>query len=242
MEIELLYTKDCANYKSTKRLIQDTLEELKVKHTLKETEIRTIEEAEKHSFGGSPTVRINGKDIEPENRGEAAGLMCRIYANGTGMPDAEVLRFKIAQASGLKTVLFVCTGNSIRSQMAEALVNNLFDRQWAAFSAGILSTGVNPNAIKVMKEINIDISDKRAKHIDIFNNCTFDKVITLCSDADRICLVYPVATEKELMVFHDPLASFGFGVGSIVSFRNLRDKIKLKLLKYFKEQQYGSII
>lgn len=150
------------------------------------------------------------------------------------MPDSDVLRCKIAQAVGLRTILFVCTGNSIRSQMAEALVNNFLGQRWVAFSAGIIPTELNPNVLKVMKEIGIDMKGQRAKHIDIFHNCSFTKVITLCSDADRMCLTYPVSGEQDRIIFHDPISSYGLGFGSITLFRTLRDEIKQKLLAYLK--------
>lgn len=73
MEIELLYTVDCAHYKITRRLIHDTLKSLKLKCPLKKVEIKTVEDAKTHLFGGSPTVRIDGEDIEPETV-KAVGL------------------------------------------------------------------------------------------------------------------------------------------------------------------------
>ncbi|MBI5212712.1 MAG: arsenate reductase ArsC [Nitrospirae bacterium] len=138
----------------------------------------------------------------------------------------------------MKTVLFLCTGNAVRSQIAEALVNHFLKNKWAAFSAGIMPMAVNQDVIAVMKEIDIDISDSRAKHVDLFRNCRFDRVITLCSDADRLCVSYPVHDEKDRIIFHDPVSSYGFRFGSVGLFKKLRDEIKKTVIKRLQSSGY----
>jgi len=230
MNIELLYIKGCPNFKKARRLIHDTIKSLGLNIPLRKIEIKGEDDSKNYSFTGSPAIRINGEDIEPEIE-KATGLACRIYHNSTGLPDREILKCKIAKAAGIKTVLFVCTGNAVRSQIAEALVNHFLKDRWIAFSAGIIPMEVNKNVIKVMKEIGIDISKNKAKHVDIFKNCFFDRIITLCSDADRFCLNYPDYNEKDTIVFHDPISA-GFNFGQLSLLRKLRDDIKKTILMH----------
>jgi arsenate reductase len=92
---------------------------------------------------------------------------------------------------GKKRILFICTHNSARSQMAEGLMNYLHHDRYEARSAGTKPTRVNSLAIQVMKEIDIDISHQRSKRLSEFNGQEFDYVVTLCSDAEDICPFFP---------------------------------------------------
>ncbi len=153
--------------------------------------------------------------------------------------DKERARYKSAKDAGLKTVLFVCTGNSIRSQIAEGLVNHLFKEKWAAFSAGVMPMTVPKDLMKVMREVGIDMSQQKAKHIDIFKDCRFDRVIVLCSDAGRICPTLPDCAEQEHIFFHDPVSSVflseGFCIGLASKFRHLREEMKEVFIRQFKD-------
>jgi arsenate reductase len=149
------------------------------------------------------------------------------------------MRYSAAKAAGLKTVLFICSGNSIRSQIAEGLVNHLFSEKWAAFSAGILPMPVPKDLVKVMREIGIDISKQREKHVDIFRDCEFDRVVVLCSDVSRICPILPDCKKQEHMLFSDPLSSTvssgGICFGFTATFRQLREEMKRGLTAYMKD-------
>jgi arsenate reductase len=153
--------------------------------------------------------------------------------------EGELLRFKAVGEAGLKTILFVCTGNAVRSQIAEAIVNHFLKERWAAFSAGVMPMEVPRDLVKVMGEIGIDISAQRAKHVDIFRDCRFDRVIVLCSDAGRMCPTLPDCEEQEHMIFHDPLScslfSEGLCFGLKSTLRTLRDEMKQKLMEYLRE-------
>lgn len=221
----MLYTRGCPSFRKARKFVHDTVKSLGLKTALKKIEIRDEHDAQQFSFPGSPTIRVNGEDVEPDTA-RAPRLACRVYSNGDSIPDREVLKCRLARAAGVKTVLFVCTGNAVRSQVAEAVVNRFMAGAWAAFSAGIMPLEVNPDVVAVMKEIGIDISGQRAKHIDVFRNCRFDLMITLCSDAETVCLNYPIADRKDCIVFHDPVSSYGFRFGSKSLFRGLRDDIR----------------
>ncbi|HTZ18533.1 MAG TPA: hypothetical protein VMB78_08855 [Dissulfurispiraceae bacterium] len=150
--------------------------------------------------------------------------------------DTELDRYRTAKGSGLRTVFFVSTGNSIRSQIAEGLVNHIFGEKWAAFSAGAIPIPVPDTLTKVMLEDGIDLRGRKEKHVATFRDCEFDLAIVLCSDVDRICPVLPVCDHKEYMIFEDPLSSFmmyeGFCLGFTKAFRRLRDDMKEALTAY----------
>ena len=130
----------------------------------------------------------------------------------------------------MKRVLFICTRNSSRSQMAEALVNHDLAGKYEAFSAGTEPSSVNPLAIAVMKELGIDISQKRSKGLDEFAGQEFDYVITLCSQADEACPVFFGGTTKIHMGFPDPTATNGSE--RIETFREIRDQIRDRVVEF----------
>ena len=86
-----------------------------------------------------------------------------------------------------KTVLFLCTNNSVRSQIAEAFVNNLYPKKYEAYSAGTNPTQINPFTKKVMQEVNIDITHNRAKSINEFKDKKFDIIVTVCDKVKETC-------------------------------------------------------
>ena len=108
-----------------------------------------------------------------------------------------------------RRVLFLCTGNSCRSQMAEGLLRHLAGDRFEALSAGTRPAGLNPGAIEVMREIGIDISTHRSRHVDEFVAQEFDWVITVCDSARETCPVFPGAAARLHWSFDDPAAATG---------------------------------
>ncbi len=109
------------------------------------------------------------------------------------------------QVTGKKIkVLFLCTGNSCRSQMAEGWTRHLWPEKIEAFSAGLKPHGLDPLAVDAMKEAGVDISIQRSKHVDEVIDSQFDSVITVCSDADENCPVFPGRTKVIHAGFDDP--------------------------------------
>ena len=135
-----------------------------------------------------------------------------------------------------KRVLFLCTANSCRSQMAEGLVNHFLGDRFVANSVGTQASLVHPLAIEVMKEIGIDISSHRSKNLSEFDGQTFDYVITLCGDANETCPLYIGGTKKTHIGFDDPVQTTGTKEEIIREFRRVRDEIKLKLNNFFQSQ------
>ena len=101
-------------------------------------------------------------------------------------------------------VLFLCTGNSCRSQMAEGFARHLKGDQVEAYSAGLEAHGLNPNAVKVMAEAGVDITGQRSKYVDELKEIPFDYVVTVCGHADEHCPVFPGRTKVVHVGFDDP--------------------------------------
>ena len=105
-----------------------------------------------------------------------------------------------------KRVLFLCTGNSCRSQMAEGWLRHLKGDQFVAFSAGVAKHGMNQHAIKVMQEAGVDISGQHSKLLSEFENLDFDLVVTVCGNAHESCPVFPGRVRVVHVPFDDPPA------------------------------------
>ncbi len=101
-------------------------------------------------------------------------------------------------------VLFLCTGNSCRSQMAEGWARHLKGNIIEAYSAGIETHGLNPHAVQVMAEAGVDISNHRSKHLNELKDVTFDYIVTVCGHAHESCPVFPGKTQVVHIGFDDP--------------------------------------
>jgi arsenate reductase len=101
-------------------------------------------------------------------------------------------------------MLFLCTGNSCRSQMAEGWARHLKGDVIEPYSAGIETHGPNPNAVKVMAEAGVDISHHRSKHVDEVRDIPFDYVVTVCDHAHESCPLFPGTTKVVHVAFDDP--------------------------------------
>jgi arsenate reductase len=126
-------------------------------------------------------------------------------------------------------ILFLCTGNSCRSQMAEGWARHLKGEEVEPYSAGIEANGLNPRAVKVMKEAGVDISVQRSANVSEYTDMEFDYVVTVCSDADENCPVFPGKTEVVHRGFDDPpgIAAGETDEEKILShYRRVRDEIR----------------
>lgn len=132
-----------------------------------------------------------------------------------------------------KRVLFLCTHNSCRSQMAEGIVNHYLGDRFEAFSAGTEATRVNPLAIRILAELGIDITGHRSKTLDEFAGEKFDYVITLCGDANEKCPLFFGGVERVHIGFQDPSKASGTEEEVLAEFRRVRDEIKNRLLEFF---------
>lgn len=133
-------------------------------------------------------------------------------------------------------ILFLCTGNSARSQMAEGLLNHLGQGKWKVRSAGVIASYVHPLAIRAMEEIGIDISGQTSKSLDEFLNEEFDYIITLCDHAAIACPVFPGQGKRIDWSFEDPAAAIGTIEERLSVFRRARDEIKAKIEGFLRSQ------
>lgn len=128
-----------------------------------------------------------------------------------------------------KKLLFLCTGNSCRSQMAEGWARHLLTDSVEAYSAGTNPKGMDPRAIKVMLESGVDISGQRSKHVDELGKVEFDVVITLCGDANDNCPVFPGRARVMHSGFEDP-PRLAQGASdeeeALCHYRRVRDEIR----------------
>lgn len=136
-----------------------------------------------------------------------------------------------------KKVLFICTHNSNRSQIAEALLNKLYPEKYEVYSAGTQPSKVNDYAIRVLKEIGVDISKNRSKHIEEFKDMFFDYVVTVCDSAKETCPFFPNAREYIHKSFYDPSTYIGTDEEKLEKFRILREEIKNFLIETFGKKE-----
>jgi arsenate reductase len=130
-----------------------------------------------------------------------------------------------------KRVLILCTGNSCRSQMAEAWVRHLLGDRWEVHSAGTHPAGaVDPLAVRVMAEAGVDISGARPKHWGLFLDERWDLVVTVCDSARESCPLFPGAVEQLHVSFPDPVLATGTEEERLAVYREVCDDIRARLL------------
>ncbi|MCB1025811.1 MAG: arsenate reductase ArsC [Acidobacteria bacterium] len=134
-----------------------------------------------------------------------------------------------------KSILVLCTGNSARSQMAEGLLKHICQAEYEVNSAGTKPGIVRPEAIKVLAEMNIDISMNRSKSIDEFADREIDFVLTVCDNAKENCPYFPARTKLIHHAFEDPADAEGTEKERLTAFRKVRDQIKEYLPEFLGE-------
>jgi arsenate reductase (thioredoxin) len=135
-------------------------------------------------------------------------------------------------------VLFLCTGNSARSQMAEAFLRRYGGDTFEVFSAGLEPKGINPLTIQVMAEIGFDLSGQTSKGVNEFlGKVLIQRLITVCDQAEKNCpTMWPGVNQRMHWSFEDPAAFEGTPEEKLAKFRAVRDQIKAKILSWLDEQ------
>jgi arsenate reductase len=151
-----------------------------------------------------------------------------------------------ASGQDKKKVLFLCTHNSARSQMAEGLLRAMHGDRYEAYSAGVVATSVDPRAVFVLKEIGIDITSQHSKSSQEFQDTIFDLAVTVCDRAKQACPICstelnlpsqsPRAKEVIHRSFADPAAAAGSEEKQLEAFRIVRDEIKEWIYQTFVKQ------
>lgn len=134
-------------------------------------------------------------------------------------------------------VLFLCTGNSARSQMAEGFLRHYAGDSFEAYSAGLEPKGLNPRTVKVMQEIGIDVSGQRSKHVrEYLGFVNFAYLIIVCGDAEEKCPTVFVGVSKRMFwPFDDPARAEGTEEDKLAEFRRVREEISLKMREWLWE-------
>lgn len=135
----------------------------------------------------------------------------------------------ISSSTQKPKVLFICTQNSARSQMAEGLLRAMAGDRYEVLSGGTQPTAVHPLAVRALGEIGIDISRQRAKNVAAFSGMPLDYVITVCDNARESCPFFEGGRQKLHRSFQDPAAGGGAAEEKLAAFRRVRDEIKVWL-------------
>jgi arsenate reductase len=135
-------------------------------------------------------------------------------------------------------ILFLCTGNSARSQMAEAFVRKYADERFEAHSAGLEPKGLNPMTVRVMDEVGIDVSGQQSKGVENYlGKVHFHYLVTVCDDADKNCpTVWPGVNTRLHWSFQDPAGVEGSEEEKLAKFREVRDLIEVKIKEWLAKQ------
>jgi len=134
-------------------------------------------------------------------------------------------------------VLFLCTGNTARSQMAEAFLRKYAGDRFEAYSAGLDPSTINPNTIRVMEEVGLDLSDQYSKDVmDYMGKMHFGYLITVCADADKNCpSVFPGLGQRLHWPIEDPAAFVGSAEEKLEKFRQARDQVEQRIKAWLAE-------
>jgi arsenate reductase len=220
----------CPHADATIALTREVVESLALGTPVIRTEVDTPQKAESLGFLGSPSVRVNGEDIERQST-DRGSLCCRTYA-GSGIPPRWMIEAAIVRATQPAGILFLCVANSARSQMAEGIARSLAPSGAKIWSAGSRPTLVRPEAIAVLREIGIDISGSRSKPVSEIPPAEVDTVVTLCAEEE--CPVFLGKANRLHWGLPDPAAAGGSEAERLDAFRKTRNELQRLITEFFK--------
>jgi len=236
-KIEILVTPGCPHAGETEALLLEVVRRLAPDAEIQRTVVEDAAGAVRLDFPGSPTIRIDGEDIEGPLAGPAA-FACRRYDDGEGVPADWLIESRLLRALEPKHLLFLCVANSARSQMAEGIARRLAPADVRVSSAGSEPSRVNPFAIQALDEIGIDASSHRSEGTDDVaagvergETPPVDAVITLC--AEEVCPVWLHDAARAHWPHPDPAGVTGSDEEILASFRAVRDELMHKLETLF---------
>lgn len=228
--IEVLYFEGCPHAEPAIALVEEVVASLAPGEPVHRVRVESAEAAGRERFAGSPSVRINGRDLEDRAPADA-GLGCRLYAGGEGVPPRWLVEAGLLRALSPRHVLFLCVANSARSQLAEGLARGLAPAGIKISSAGSAPTSVRPEAIAVLRELGLDPSGQRSKAIGEIDASDVDAVITLC--AEEVCPLYLGKAHRLHWGLADPARAEGSGEARLEAFRQTRDELQRRLERLF---------
>jgi len=225
-DIEILGSPGCPHAEAAIRGVREVAARLAPEADVRVTSVRDADEAAALGFPGSPTIRIDGLDLEDPDIGPPA-FACRRYEGGTGVPPTWLIEAAMLRALAPKHVLFLCVANSARSQMAEGIARSVARAGVRVSSAGSEPSRVRPQAVEALAEIGIDAGAHRSKSLDEFHDAGVDCVITLC--AEENCPVWLGDAWRVHWPLPDPAAATGSDEEVLASFRHVRDELIKRL-------------
>ncbi|MCU0251607.1 MAG: hypothetical protein MUE61_15485 [Vicinamibacterales bacterium] len=230
VRIEVLVFDGCPHAEAALRMAEGVAARLGPGITPARVDVDTPEKAAELGFPGSPSLRVNGADIEGKTA-SAGRLCCRTYEDGSGAPPEWLLEAAVLRALAPRGVLFLCVANSARSQLAEGIARSLAPAGVTVWSAGSQPTRVRPEAIAALDEIGIDISAHRSKSVSEIPAGQVDTVITLCGEEE--CPVFLGKARRLHWGLPDPAGVGGSDPARADAFRRTRDELRRRLAVVF---------
>lgn len=225
----------CPHGDATHDLVRRVVERLAPEAEVVRVEIDTADKANALRFPGSPSIHVNGLDIERKHT--SAGALCgRTYEGGAGVPPEWLVEAAIVRALQLLGVLFLCVANSARSQMAEGIARSLAPPSVKVWSAGSRPTRVRDEAVEALREIDIDISHHSSKGFDTIPASAIDTVVTLCGEEE--CPMFPGNVRRLHWALPDPAAVSSSETERMGAFRAVRDELRLRIEALLAEHRY----
>ena len=230
VRIEVLAFDGCPHAEAATQLAQAVAARLGPGITVDRVEVDTPERAAEVGFLGSPSIRVNGLDVE-RTKTSTGALCCRTYDGGLGVPPEWLVEAAVLRALSPRGVLFLCVANSARSQMAEGIARFLAPPDVTVWSAGSKPTRVRPEAIAALAEIGIDISGHGSKSVSEVPADEIDTVITLCGEEE--CPVFLGGARRLHWGLRDPASVGGSDTDRADAFRHTRDELRRRLAAVF---------
>jgi arsenate reductase (thioredoxin) len=230
--IEVLVSPGCPHAEATVTLVERIARSMIADASVTTTTVSDLAQAHELGFAGSPSVRIDGQDIEGEPP-QKGGLACRIYPGAGGVPPEWMIETGLLRALRPRHILFMCVANSARSQLAEGIARSLAPPDVVVSSAGSEPRSVRPEAVEALWEIGIDISGYLSKGLDAIDTTTVEAVVTLC--AEEVCPVFSGRAVRLHWGLPDP-AGVAAGPERLSAFRSVRDELHKRLGLLFRRR------
>jgi arsenate reductase len=225
--VEVQVFDGCPHAEPALELARRVVDRLVPGGVVERVDVDTEEKARATGFLGSPSIRIDGVDVEGLTTPEGA-LCCRRYEGGQGVPPEWRLEAALLRALAPRGLLFLCVANSARSQMAEGLARSLAPPEVKVWSAGSRPTTVRPEAIAVLAEIGVDIAHHRSKAVAEIPADEVDTVITLCGEEE--CPLFLGRATRLHWGLPDPAAVAGSEAERLDAFRAVRDELRQRIV------------
>jgi len=226
VHIEVFVFEGCPHADAALRMAEDVARRLGPGITVERVDVSTPERAAELSFLGSPSIRVNGADLEVKTA-SMGRLGCRTYEDGAGVPPEWLIEAAVLRSLSPRSILFLCVANSARSQLAEGIARSLAPTGVTVWSAGSQPTRVRPEAIAALAEIGIDISHHRSKSVSEIPAGQVDTVITLCGEEE--CPVFLGRARRLHWGLADPAGVGGSDADRADAFRRTRDELRRRL-------------